>query len=224
MKFLFCVFFTFWSAPIILAQENVSLYFSSPQPSNEKNLENIPVSFTGIFVSEKDSLKKLIITQDSIYVELISLVYMSIDEVEMNPSLELMDSLLYGIYPNEPVQVVLRNDTVFFAIVANHLFFKPSKKSTIRICGEHLIFSDKISTGKYSIGLIKFDQEKGSISISYIDHEEHLAVILSQNGVVEKNEANEKSYFLNLSTDALLNFIHSGLFAISETFYLPVGK
>lgn len=218
MRILFSLLLTFWSTSLLFSQDQLSLYFKGPQPNDQFKLTQIPLEFHGRYQNEKDSLRTLVIVSDSIYVELITLTYLSLDEIAKQEQLELQDSLLFGIYTDgRPVEVFLKNDTAYFGILATYLFFKINPKTHLKTCGKDLIYNDEVKTGYCVIGKIHVDKNKGNLEISYIDHDLKMDLLQSQEDL-EKGIVFNESYILSLTTEQMQKFISEGGFNVIEKY------
>lgn len=190
---------------MVQAQEGSSMYFREAQPKGEAALEKIPESFLGHYRSTHDSLKSIIITTDSIYVELVTIGILSEKEVRDNPKLELKDTLLYGIYSDKPVEVIVKNDTLIFAVVSRHLFCKFSEQTTIKSLGDHLLISTETGEERFLVCCISLEKE--GIQVAYVDHELEMELIKKQKGFVQKKEAAGDLYLLDLNALEMKKFI-----------------
>lgn len=222
MKLLICFIVTFWSGFTIYAQEAVSLYFTVVQPNDQKNLTQFPLSWQGEYTAEKDSLRKLIITEDSILVELITPVVISIQELKKDSTLQLKENLLYGIYRNKPVEVVRKNDTLIFAFVATHLFFKADPTNMLRSCGNMFLINRFNAKDRYSVTLLELNPETFSIKISYIDHEENPELYTQLKNIKRKNTSEEKLILIDFNTLQFIQFIQQGGFNVVENYIRKV--
>jgi hypothetical protein len=194
MRNLFLLIFTLGITSVISAQEPTSFYFTAPQPSGVKNLEQIPQEFTGKYKDPNDPLKSVIITRDSIYTQLITPILTTRSELASIPGITLGDSLLFGIYQDRGVPYFSSNDTIIYFMDDKYVFFKPGEKQVMRMNGDDLLLSYKDPNGNWSVLMITKEEDE-SISISEIDHEQEMDLIIMNRKWISsgsKKESKEK--------------------------------
>ena len=216
MRNLFLLIFTLGYYPVF-SQEPTSFYFTAPQPAGEKSLEKIPSGFSGVYLHPTDSLKKLFVTEDSIYARIILAAYLTMEEINNDPLLHVKDTLLYGVYPDKGIPYFRTNDTIIYFMADDYIFFKPGEKQVARISGTSLLLNYKDNNNNWS-ALMLTRSSDGDLIVAEIDHEKEMPLIEKQKGIRKKKVGGITTYFLNMSLEEMNDFISAGGFNISSKY------
>jgi hypothetical protein len=221
-RIIFFVLITLGQYSRAMGQDYPSLYFAEAQPSKTENLKSIPENFRGTFRHASDSLNEFVICADSIYIRTVDVQMMTRQEVLANKSLHLRDSVIYGFYRDgRPVNVIRKNDTLFFALEYHYTMFRISGKDILRACGNSLLISKEESKGKWTLTRLSFVMEKGKevLEMAYIDHEEIKSLVESQKDLKRKSDQTGNFFSLSLNSSAMTQFMEGGAFNVRKIYY-----
>lgn len=223
MRILFLILVTLGSFLQGYAQEGSSFYFTQAQPSNAKALQQFPDELLGDYRSKKDTLLTMMIRKDSIRMRLITPVVIARSELMAQNNWHLRDNLLYGVYPDRPVEVVMKNDTLIFGLEFEQTVFRFCDSMVLKGKDKQFFFSTRSGKGKWTVYLLELKKENEQYSIiwSAVDHETEQNELLIKNspGYTRKTINGSTIYLLNLNEIQMQAFISGGGFNVPEYYH-----
>jgi hypothetical protein len=196
------------------AQVLENFYFKGAQPRNEEGLTRFPTHFRGLYIHDKDSTKRLVITEDSITIEIPMVQYCSMNELK-EKKYTLRDTVV--IRPNgAEMPCFVKNDTVFFIDYAKSLLFYIDETHIIKKADEKLILNKQINGNKWECFIIYKENER--ICIAYFDFDKKTKE-LEENKKIQKIKGDDGNYYLaNLKMKEFLKIIDRNYFPVKQYF------
>lgn len=197
------------------AQSLENFYFKEAQPRFEESLTRFPATLRGLYMSDKDSSKRLHITADSISIEIPMVQFATLKELAIKKYI-FRDSVV--IKPDKTsLPCLLKHDTVYFADYVQSVIFAVSETHVLKIVDEKFVLSKKISEDKWECLLIYKENDK--ICIAYFDFDKNIKDI-EKNKKIEKKASKEGSYYLaNLKTKEFIKLLDKNYFPNKHYFH-----
>ena len=181
-KILFLIYF--FSTYCIYAQNETSSFcFKSPQPTDTDTSYEFHKEHLGTYYKSDDSLVRLIVEKDSIFIDFVVMLSFSKQELRKDKKLSIDDSLLFGVKANCGIPYMIFDDTLYAAMLQNDLFFKIDENNTLKYENEKYFLNYKNVNGFFSTVILSFKNE--NLILSELDHYE------SMNLLSKFNELNE---------------------------------
>lgn len=147
------------------SQKINNFYFEDAQPRKIDRITRFPQTFRGMYVTDKDSLRRFTIVDDSIYFELPMVQVASRTELE-EKNYTVTDSMITAPN-NESFRCFIQNDTVFFADYVKSVLFVVNENNVIKKSGETLILNRKLENNFWECFLIYKENDK--LCLAYFD-------------------------------------------------------
>lgn len=205
----------FNSASILFAQQINDFYFKQAQPRKEEQIGQIPKSIRGLYKSEKDTIRRLRISADSISVEIPMVMYASREEL-IAKNYTVTDSLLITSEGKE-LLCMAKNDTLFFVDYVQSPIFVLSNSNSIKKNENIYILSLQQANSYYTCMLLIDDGNK--ITIAQFDADKKLDEI-NKNKKIEKITNTDVPYYLaDLKLKDFLKIVNNNYFPIKQVYY-----
>lgn len=157
--------------------EASSFYFSNP--TTEDSTIQFEKKHCGSFNLSNDTLTKLIITPDSIYLRYFYITAFSKKEIKKSKKLRLENDLIFGIKDGQGLPYEMHNDTAYTVLIQKETFFKNGNGHYLDKINENTyILNYPIDENHYYVELIEFKED--SLKLSSLEHDEILQDILSK--------------------------------------------
>lgn len=191
-----------------------NFYFKEAQPKGVESITRFPANFRGLYIADKDSTKRLLITSDSVIIEIPMVQYCSLGELKQK-KYTLRDSVV--VRPNGlEMPCFVKNDTVFFIDYAQSVLFAVDDAHIIKKADDKLIISKQISENKWDCFILYKENER--ICIAYFDFDKKLKEI-DENKKIQKITGESENYYLaNLKTKEFLKIIDRSYFPRKQYF------
>jgi len=216
MKYLILLIY-FFTAYFFYAQENnFDFYFKTPQPQGVETIYKIDKSHEGVYYKKNDSLIKIVVTQDSIYIEFgIVLIYTE-KEISQNKKLYLANSLLFGVVENYGLSYINSNDTLYSLLLQTEIIYKKSNKSELRKIDDKYYLSFQ-ENDHYFLRCLNFNAN--TLKIEDIDNNLNYDLINKIKDVNILNNEGLSSYIINPSFSEFTNFVNNKGFTDIVEYY-----
>ena len=216
MKYLILLIYFFTTYFFYAQENNFDFHFKNPQPNGIEAVDKIDKSYEGVYYKKNDSLIKIIVTGDSIYIEFgIVLIYTE-KEIEQNKKLYLSNSLLFGVVENSGLPYVNSNDTLYSLLLQTETIYKQHNKSELRKLDDkyYLSYQEKnyyyVRCFNFKANTLKIEDIDNTINLDLIQNIEDINIIknISQN-----------SYIINPSLSEFTNFVNNDGFTDVVEYY-----
>lgn len=155
----------------IFAQDKLSsFYFKESAPKGMNELDTLLGEFEGVYYNSEDSLRWLIVEQDSIISQFNMYTFITEDDLKKKKGVRFDDGFLYGMM-EDSLPAFVQNDTVFFGLPYRTNYFKPGiNQHLFQLDSNQYLKSTKVS-GKdlYTYTILTFYSD--SLFIDELDHE-----------------------------------------------------
>jgi len=216
MKYLILLIYIFASYFFYAQENNFDFYFKTPQPKDVEKIDKIDKSHEGIYYKKNDSLIKIIVTQDSIYIEFgIVLIYTE-KEIDNNKKLYLSNSLLFGVVKDHGLSYINSNDTLYSLLLQTETIYKQDNNMELRKLDNKYYLSSKEKI-YYFLRCFNFNANK--LIIEDIDNTQNFNLIQKISDVNIVNNKGLSSYILNPTLSEFTNFVNNNGFTDLVEYY-----
>ena len=193
-----------------------NFYFKESQPKDEESISRLPANLRGLYMSDKDSTKRLLVNSDSVAIEIPMVQYGTRAEL-IKKKYKVLDTLVTK--PNGiSVPCFIKNDTVFFVDYVESVFFAVSETNQIKKVDDKYILSKKVSDDKWEVFLLYKENDK--ICLAYFDFEKFKKEIDANKKIEKVKQTESNSYYLaNLKLKEFNKIIDKGYFPIKQYFH-----
>lgn len=155
--------------------EASSFYFSNP--TTEDSTIQFEQKHCGSYYLNNDTLTKLIITKDSIYLRYFYITAFSKKEIRKSKKLRLENDLIFGIKEGQGLPYEMHNDTAYTVLIQKETFFKNGNGHYLDKINENTyILNYPIDEKHYYVELIEIKED--SLKLRSLEHDEILQDIL----------------------------------------------
>ncbi len=206
MKTLLFLLFTLGVGQYFGQNEITSFYFQESQPKGENLQNKFEPEVCGVYLYEEDTLKKIIVTTDSIYSRFSLITFVTKKELRKSKKYHIEGDKIYGIRKKQGLPYAKRHDTLFVVLVQNDIIFKPSENQELKKQGDLYFLNYKQDNGYYSTEVLAFSDKK---AIFYsIDHDPVMEQILAFKDIESKQLDGFKTYLAAPTRSELLSFFN----------------
>lgn len=167
-------------------QNAVSFYFTAPLPVSSKSLNEIPAKFCGVYLNEKDTLVKLIIEKDKIWVKHSILIVAKETDLSSKPGVKIENELIHGLMPGQPVPYIRQRDTIYTAIWQKDAFFDFERGDELRQQKNHLVLNYKDADGLFTLIVLSFDGNR--LELNELDIDKNLPFLKENLSLEQKSD------------------------------------
>ena len=168
---------SFYSARAQSSNEISSLYFSNPTTTD--TTLKFASKYCGKYHLEKDTLSKLIVTPDSLYLRYFYITSFSKKELKKAKHVKIKDDLVFGIKEGQGLPYEIHNDTLYTVLIQKETFFKNGNGQYLDQLNDNTyILNHKIDDDHFYIEILKFSSN--GLSLSSLEHEDILDEIKSK--------------------------------------------
>lgn len=220
MKSLLIILFALGTYSVLGQNEATSFYFGTPQPKQVPTILQFDTTICGKYFLENDSLVRLVITPDSIYLEQSVLFVLTKKDLKnAKGSYYTEGNKLFGIVVDEGIPFVMENDTTYAIYHQSTSYFKPSTSSILKKQNKTYFLNEKLENSYYS-STILYSFGKG-IAVYSIDHEEVMAELQEFNQLDSIYINDFKTYIAEPTLPEMNTFIQKKGFRDGILFFEP---
>lgn len=209
------VLMLFLTSAILSAQGLENFYFKEAQPRGEDGLTRFPTAIRGLYKSVKDSSKRLVISSDSVSIEIPMVQYATISELETKKYI-FHDSVV--IKPNGVrLPCLLKNDTLYFVDFAKSLLFAIDDNHILKKVDDKFVLSKLSHDGKWECTLLYMENQQ--ICLAYFDFEKKLTDIEKNKKILKIKSEDGNHYLANFKLKEFIKIMDQNYFPGKQYFY-----
>lgn len=187
------------------SNEVSSFYFSNPTTTD--TTIKFANQFCGKYRLEDDTLTKLFVTPDSLYVTYYYITSLSKKELRKSKHIKLKDDLVFGIKKGQGLPYEMHNDTLYTILTQKETFFKTGDGQYLdKLNDNTYILNHKIDNDHYFIEILKFNTS--GISFGSLEHENILDQIKSKMTLKEGQFKGNFTYLAEANKSTITTLIN----------------
>jgi hypothetical protein len=186
------------------AQESSDFYFSEAQPQELDEITKIIGEIVGEYTREEDKNVKIIVAQDSVYVQYPVIMHMSVAEITESEKYEIKDGKLFGIHESKGLPMMVTNDTAIFMHYAHELIFAPNISGVMKRHNGVYYFNYLEKNGFYTTMALSLRGDY--MYLHSLDHSLVMAMIKGFSSLEEKQLEGTLTYLAAPSKDEMVSF------------------
>ena len=192
-----------------------NFYFKEAQPRGEDGLTRFPATIRGLYKSVNDSSKRLVITSDSVSIEIPMVQYATLIELG-SKKYTFRDSVV--VKPNGVELPCLRkNDTLYFVDFAKSLLFAIDEKHVLKKVDNKFVLNSRSQNGKWECTLLYMENQQ--ICLAYFDFDKKITEIDKNKKIQKINSPDGNYYLANYKLKEFNKFSNQNYFPGKQYFY-----